>query len=55
MVTNKQNWAEVLKRMISNSNNIFLWHKSEDIKQKEKGKLIFKIAVDFCVTFSSYA
>ena len=40
-----------VKGIVSDSNNIFLWHESEDINKK---KLISKISVDSSVTFSSY-
>ena len=36
------------------SNNIFLWHESEDINQKKK-KIISKISFDSNFTFTSYA
>ena len=38
--------------LVSDSNNIFLWHESEDVNKK---KLISKISVDSDFTFSSYA
>ena len=46
------------KGMVSDSNNIFLWHELEDInkkKKKKKKKVISKISVDSNFTFASYA
>ena len=42
---------DMVKGVFSDSNNIILWHKSEDTKQK---KLISKISVDSNFTFSSH-
>ena len=39
-----------IKEIVSDSNNIFLWHESEDISKK----YIFKISVDSNFAFSSY-
>ena len=43
---------ENIKGIFTDSNNIFLWHESEDINKK---KLISKILVDSNFTFSSFA
>ena len=46
------------KGIASDSNNIFLWHKSEDINQKKKkkgGGDISNISVDPNSTLTSYA
>ena len=42
-----------LKGIVSDSNNIFLWHESEDIKKK--GGVISTISADSNFTFTSYA
>ena len=42
----------LFKGIFSDSNNIFLWHESEDINKK---KLISKISVDSNFAFWSYA
>ena len=42
----------IFNGIVSDSNNIFLWHESEDIHKK---KLISKISVDSNFTFSSCA
>ena len=42
----------LLKGIVSDSNNIFLWHESEDINKK---MVISKISVDSNYMFSSYA
>ena len=43
---------DVVKGIVSDSNNIFLWHESEDVNKK---KLISKISINSNFTFSSYA
>ena len=45
---------EKIKGIFSDSNNIFLWHESED-KLKKKKNLYSKISVYSTCTFTSYA
>ena len=42
-------WALIGTGALSDSNNIFSWHESEDVnkKKKKKKKVISKISVDF--------